>query len=129
MQQGRATGDSHVEVCLLWHPSYHSHLPLGSGFHASLLQPRLGPSTASSLAVVVTRGYFKCSLLFLPSTHTHSLSFSSGISRTPIPHPLPNSCYCRCLKPFSISPPTSLLVQLRSHAQDHVSGLPFINIS
>lgn len=53
-------------------PPCHSHLPLRSGCHANRLQPRLGPNTASSLAAVVTWGYFKYSLLSLPSTLSHS---------------------------------------------------------
>lgn len=122
IQQGTAKGRSEAEVALLCFPC-HSHLPLCFDCHANPLQPRLGPNTASSLAAVVTRGYFKCSLLSLPSTrsfshHPHHPPTSSTI--------LPHSWYSRCFKHFSTRP---LLAQLPIPTQDHVPGLPFITIS
>ncbi len=123
-QQGRATGHSDAEVALLWRPSRHPHLPLRSGCHANPLQPCLGPNTASSLAAVVTRGYFKCSLLSLPSALSLSLSSSHHQHHPPPSSPIPGT-----VDASSISPPAPLLAQRLNPTQDCVPGLPFITIS
>lgn len=109
-QQFIATGRSEAEVALLCCPC-HTHLPLCCGCHANLLQPRLGPNTASSLAAVVTWGYFKCSLLSLPSTR----SFSHHPHHPPTSSPiLPHSWYSRCFKHFSTRPPASSAAEPRT---------------
>lgn len=93
---------SNVPAALLWRPSRHSHLRPSSGCHANPLQTCLWPNTASSLAAVVTRGYFKCSHSSLPPT----LSFLLA-SPAP-PSPMLSPLIPGTIDASSVSPPAPL---------------------
>lgn len=94
---------SDAEVALLRRPPRHYHLPLRSGCHANLLQPRSGPNTASSLAALVTRGYFKRSLSVSPFHSLTCITTSTTLPHPPLPSPV--SWYSRCFKHFSTTAP------------------------